>query len=468
MHRKISATTCLLAAACLCAVGCATPWSKADKIDDISYSHPAERMGTSQPSTTATEFDDKGELSNEEALAGVLDELQEIGGIDPEAQQQLMADLRETKPEHYALVVDQFRTALAYRQQLEKRDELAEQERELAMQSNSGNGSSRAAKQTAEQVVRDQIQAVASSEPLQVTTHSLHAIRSLPVPPKSHSQSMPQAKSLAPIVSDQQTTELTNKGLPPVNAQVQSASYTALGSPPTANAHGWEAQLKSAIAQLESEVSPEPRSVEEVHEHLRLRTLQLLAGDQEAALQSIPGASPAQQDYWAKQLFAISTFLDQETHKDGKARAAAALVHLDAARGQLAELATLQVRNMTFAERVDGFGEYKTAESTLFKPGGSVTLYAEVANYRSDSTEEGYRTVLTTSYQVVDKAGQRVDGGQFPDVEDICQNRRRDFHMQYTIPLPMRIYAGHYEMQLIITDGLSNKIGQASIPFEIE
>jgi hypothetical protein len=68
---------------------------------------------------------------------------------------------------------------------------------------------------------------------------------------------------------------------------------------------------------------------------------------------------------------------------------------------------------------------------------------------------------------VVDASGQRVDGRQFPDVEDLCQNQRRDFHMQYGVVLPTRIYPGEYQLRLTVTDQRSHKIGQASVPFEI-
>lgn len=425
--------------------GCATPWSAVEEIDDLNYTHVPDTVEI-EPSSG---FNDGRPLDKESALSGVLDELQEIGAIDPAAQQQLMADLKETKPEHYALVVDQFRTALAYRQQLAERESEkaqsgsteslhadASRDRQPFGQMPSETAAPRRVK--AVQVARSTPVESIAKDPLSHSTQSLQ----LPPPPASVDRR--------------------------IDAHVQMATHVEAALPSAGSDASWEEQLRGSIAKLEGSVAPEPRSVEEVHEHLRLRTLQLLAGDQAAALRPIPGASPAQQDYWAKQLYAMSTFLDQKTHQDSKARAAAALVHLDAARGQLAELATLQVRNMTFAERVDGFGEYKTVEKARFQPGGQVTLYAEVANYRSDSTPDGYRTLLTTSYQIVDKAGQRVDGGQFPDIEDLCQNRRRDFHMQYTIPVPTRIYAGTYEMQLIITDGLSNKIGQASVPFEIE
>lgn len=55
---------------------------------------------------------------------------------------------------------------------------------------------------------------------------------------------------------------------------------------------------------------------------------------------------------------------------------------------------------------------------------------------------------------------------KYPDVKDACRNRRRDFHMQYELALPERIYPGPYKIELI-TDHNSGKIGQATLPFEI-
>ena len=218
---------------------------------------------------------------------------------------------------------------------------------------------------------------------------------------------------------------------------------------------------------MERSAPEQPASIEDIHEHMRLRLQYLIAGRQEDALRSIPGATPTQQDYWSKQLFSIATFLDNQTQPDGKRRAAAALVHLDEARGTLAELATLNVRNLSFVESVDGFGVYKPLQEASFQPGKQVTLYAEVENFRSESTKKGYRTLLGTSYQIVNKSGRRVDGGQFPEVLDHSKSRRRDFHIQYGISLPTRIFPDSYELQLIVTDNLTGKIGQATLSFEI-
>jgi hypothetical protein len=229
----------------------------------------------------------------------------------------------------------------------------------------------------------------------------------------------------------------------------------------------WRAALDEAIAELERSARPQPASVADVREQMRLRALQLLAGRQEEAYRPIPGTSPAQQDYWSKQLFAMSAYLDGAEDADDKQRAAGALLHLDEARAALSELATLEIRNLAFVKSVDGFGAYEPLGAARFQPGEQAALYAEVENFRSESHEDGYRTALATSYQVVDKSGRRVEGGQFPEVSDVCRSRRRDFHMQYGVALPTRIYPGEYELELVITDQQSGKIGRASLPFEI-
>ena len=69
----------------------------------------------------------------------------------------------------------------------------------------------------------------------------------------------------------------------------------------------------------------------------------------------------------------------------------------------------------------------------------------------------------------VTKLNAALDGAGVAEqpIEDLCRNPRRDFHMQYTVTLPTRIYAEQYEIRLIITDQQSHKIGQASVAFEI-
>lgn len=410
--------------------------------------------------------------NQKQAMAEVLDKLHAIEAIDPVAKKQLMADLQEAKPKHWSLIVQQFQAALAFRQHL------VDRESKIANQN------------TPEHTLSDST--LAMSTDLGATEHHLPTNPAQPsqdadVPDKlsypstdtstqlvssEHERSSDHAK--VRVSDHQEKTELVRLTPPPIGKsvsntnRVESASYQSNTTrvdkqtkvEPTTD-------LDRAIAELEKMVTDEPANMDDIHDQVNLRLLYLLAGRQEDALRPIPGATPAQQDYWSKQLFAMGTFLDSKTQPDIKKRASAALAHLDDAHTTLSELAALQVVNLSFVTSVEGFGDYQLQQQTTFKPLEQVTLYAEVENFRSESTEKGYRTALGTSYQVVDANGNRVDGGQFPEVLDLCKNRRRDFHIQYGIALPARIYAGSYELQLIVTDNKTGKIGQATLPFEI-
>ena len=110
-----------------------------------------------------------------------------------------------------------------------------------------------------------------------------------------------------------------------------------------------------------------------------------------------------QQDYWSKQLFALSTYVDAKKQPNTRKRATAARVHLAEAANLLAEMGELSVRNLAFCKSVSGFGIYESIEEANFTPGQLVTLYVEADNYKTESTEKGYHTVLATSYEILDE-----------------------------------------------------------------
>lgn len=404
------------------------------------------------------------EKTQEEAMAEVLDELAAIGAVDEAAKQQLIADLKEAKSENWSLIVRQFRSALAYRQQL------AERERRLA--------------QTPQPQAATHSFAIGSTPQPTFTPVSTSAQPSQPqaVPVSFDVQRVPTTSpgaegdradigredsrtqsQLTVVSAPARPTVSAEANLPEHQSPIRPASYTEHVGP----SQTWQDLLGAAVEQLQAEVQPHPSTTEEVHQHMQLRLLQLLTSGEEAALQPIPGTTAAQHDYWSKQLFALATYLDNQAVPDDKRRAAAALMYLDQCRAKLAESATMQVRELAFVDSVKGYGDYEPVKDSKFRPGQEVTLYAEIENFTSQSSKEGYRTRLGTSYEVVDKNGHRVDSAQFPEIEDLCRSPRRDFHMQYTIVLPTRIYAERYELRLIIMDQQSQKIGQASLPFEI-
>src|SRR5262245_6762696 len=109
-------------ASILAAGGCAAPLMTSYLSG--SRRQAAEASATLEVDPAAAETDPKARAlrkalgqqpaTEDEALAGVLDELEEIGAIDQAAQQELLSDLKAAKPEHYHLLVEQFQAALAY------------------------------------------------------------------------------------------------------------------------------------------------------------------------------------------------------------------------------------------------------------------------------------------------------------------------------------------------------------------
>ncbi|QDT74906.1 hypothetical protein [Lacipirellula limnantheis] len=484
------------------ALGCASPLTTAlnSAATKEPTPTPAETQAAEALKAQALHKATVGEaIPEDKAFAEVLDQLQEIRAIDPEAERELIAELKQVKPENYAMVVDAFRTALAYRQQMAERDravfagETPENEFDVATQQLRTKSPPTTKVQQASATVdvpptEPPTPAAANWPAAQPTSPNLPAA----VPPLSPAASRvvpaaplvatppppqaPQARAVEPAAQGPTPTPrpLPRRVDPPATEPADAAAIASDAQQPPAPvaaplpvAGDWHAQLAAAIDELEHSVSPQPTTVAELHDHMRLRTLQLLAGNETDAYRPIPGASPAQQDFWSKQLFAINAYLNATTQLDEKQRAVAALAPLDEARARLSELASLRIRNLSFVESVDGFGTYEPSKGSSFAPGQKVMLYAEVENFASSASEEGFATSLGTSFKVLDESNRLVDGKQFPDVHDSCRNRRRDFHMQYELALPERIYPGPYKIELTITDHNSGKIGQTTIPFEI-
>jgi hypothetical protein len=214
----------------------------------------------------------------------------------------------------------------------------------------------------------------------------------------------------------------------------------------------WQQLVERAAANLSKQVTAAPSSTAEVHQHVSLRMLWLLAGDTEQALEPIPHISPGEQDYWSQQLFALATYLDHHSQPDDKRRAAAAVMRLDAAVTSLREIGSLTLRNFSFCKNVFGFGSIEAFPADRFAPGEQVALYVEVENYSSKSTEKGFCTSLGSTYEILDEKGEGVSGGTFPDVDDCCQSRRRDFHIQYGLMLPSKMEPGAYKLALVVKD----------------
>ncbi|MEX2091185.1 MAG: hypothetical protein WD971_00835 [Pirellulales bacterium] len=407
--------------------------------------------------------------ADDATVATVMQEVQQISAKDPAAGKLLLDELSRAEPKIWPLVVQQFRSQQAFHEQLLAKPKTpTESPGTKALDVASTEPPSEEVGQlTDPRGIRSDPrmeQAFAKATPANMPA----PIDSAPPPATLVAQAAPATfaddASAAPLPSGEHVGPASA-----VNAgEVQQALFSAdTISTQAAPKRDWQQHVKLAIEDLNEQLVDGPRSTAEVHQLVSLRLLDLLTGDTEAALKPIPNVSTEEQDYWSGQIFALATFLDHHRQPDDQRRAAASVVHLDEAVGHLRELGTLSLRNLAFCKNVYGYGAYEPINSPSFTPGQQVTLYLEIENYHSESTQKGYATKLGASYELVDEAGERVAGGDFPNIEDCCQSRRRDFHIQYGLVLPKTAKAGKHHLKLVMNDRQSDKMGSASIAFEI-
>lgn len=397
----------------------------------------------------------------------VVAELQELGALDPAAQGRLMEDLRQTDPAWWPSVVQQFRAAVAYRRRAEGRQPAAAGsgdrwpvrtvsavappgERVGGQHDRAGSGQaylppgvSPPSGQPPERIGR-----------LPVTDNAALAPSKAPwghYPATLYPEAGPHLANRPADI----------RQAPDPAEQVNAASAASRG------AGDWRAHVGGAIGALESQLRGAPAAAGEAGRHARLRMLYLLAGRRDDAVQPIPSAPPADQEFWSKQIYGLATWLDTERAGDATRRAAETKQILEEAVTRLGESAPLVVRNLAFCTEVQSYGCTKRFKTYEFAPDQEVLLYAEVENFTSEATPKGFHTSLRSSYQIFDNRGQRVADHQFTTTEEYCQNPRRDFFIGYRLRLPRRIYPGKHTLQLTIEDLKSHKVGQSSIELTI-
>jgi len=410
------------------------------------------RPGT--PPATGTEMPDPV------ALQQIMGELQQVGALDPAGQEKLLADLQQTDPALWPLVLQQFRAAVAYRRRAEQR--------ELAK---AGVPAQPGAHMAATGTPPPGSPHAPASYPPHPATSQPHIGSAAPT-------GMPPPHPAPPVAAPEQPASPARPASsPPFQAPQprpqarpqqpstpqSSTPQSSVPQPPA----DWQAQVASAAESLRASLPGSPQSPDDVAEHARLRMLYLLAGQRNEALLPIPSLAPALQQFWLKELYGLATYLDAGRNPDAARRAAEAKQVLGEALGRLGETAPLVVRNLAFCTEVQSYGCLKKFPEYEFTPGQEVLLYAELENFATEQTPQGFHTSMRSSYQIFDARGQRVAEQDFPVTEEHCQNPRRDFFIGYHLRLPKRIYDGRHTLKLTVEDLKSQKIGESSIEFSI-
>lgn len=412
-----------------------------------------------------------------QALQQLMDEIQQAGNLDPATRDKLLEDLRKTDPSLWPLVMQQFRASAAYARQQKHPAEGGDRSTQAASYGAEAGPAARPASRLA--VPRSEERSPAgeakASETAVAKVERLPDTNGVPLPPQSAPDGQYPRTEPAPAAQVAKQTEPAAAPAPSPNA-----TPAPIPSPKSAEASSvvpvkyeetsldWRKQLDAAIRAKEAEVQRGGKTAEDEVRQAQLRLMYLLAGRRDEALKPIAFASPATQAFWTAEIYGLSAWLETSRNGDASLRAAEARQHLSEALAKLGETCSLTVRNVTFCSEIQSYGCTKRFEKYEFTPGQKVLLYAEVENFSSEPTAQGYHTSLRSSYQIFDSRGQRVADEEFTLTEESCLNPRRDYFTGYVLRLPEQIYPGKHTLQLTIEDLKSRKIGQSSVEFTIK
>jgi hypothetical protein len=127
----------------------------------------------------------------------------------------------------------------------------------------------------------------------------------------------------------------------------------------------------------------------------------------------------------------------------------------------------LVVRNMAFCTEVISYGVHTDVPATNFAAGQQLLLYAEIDDFKSQQSADGFYTALRSRYDIIDDWGRHVFVSELPAIDETCRNQRRDYFVRYFLTLPSDIEPGHYVLQLTVEDTLGHTSGTSSIPMSI-
>ncbi len=316
------------------------------------------------------------------------------------------------------------------------------------------------------------------SAPLTPTAPPSPVVAVLPTPPPTSPQ--PTAAEIAasklpppPLESvagpEQEKPEPPKQGTP-VSGNKDSSTDVALvahntksDSPPKveltsqqrlAALHQQRGQyLKSLAAEVERRRSEATTDEELARLEQELRLIHLSAEEPDAAIAEIDALEPAEREAFKHLAMSLSTWMDPDEARRAAARNTKVLRELRSAASELASAAKLDVKTLTFCEKVESYGWYTEFTKTQFKPKQEVILYVEVENFTSQRLgDEQFETELQGSYQIFDSRGNLVDERELPLDKEICRNQRRDYFLTYRIYMPDKIEPGGYRLELTIED----------------
>jgi hypothetical protein len=290
-----------------------------------------------------------------------------------------------------------------------------------------------------------------------------------------------QASAAARPTSDSQTAATAaaaqTSGLASLPSRLLGAINTLPGTGGSRNISlpaNWHDELQKIVSVAASEAgqtsvgSSDAEKLAYIQKQVNLRMLYLLSGQPARSLEPIAGLEPADQEFWQQVFWGMSSYFDHTTIADPRDRATQTIAQLRQAVNKLQEKSKLELRNVSFCNKIENYGRYERFKRDEFTAGQPVLLYAEVENFKSEQVNDGYRVILKSTIEIFDSRGTLVHKNAFAANEDQCSSPRRDYYNSYEFSIPQQISLGPHTLKLTVEDQLSQKVASYSVNFTVK
>ncbi len=141
---------------------------------------------------------------------------------------------------------------------------------------------------------------------------------------------------------------------------------------------------------------------------------------------------------------------------------------LDSVLARLRPLAPLTIGKMCFCEHIDKFGDYrKFPEDHEFQPGNWVQVYAELQNFSSGRSSNGYSIHLASTLEIREFNGNLRSQQDFQERAELSQSRRHDFFNNYGFRVRKDMPPGFYTLRLRIIDLPTGRTAEHTLDFRV-
>lgn len=181
-----------------------------------------------------------------------------------------------------------------------------------------------------------------------------------------------------------------------------------------------------------------------------------------AAVAAVPGAMPPAAAGEIADKAALAETLV------GRGYGEAALAAFDKSIDAFWAASPLQLRVITFADSVTGYGNYVARPDSVFRSGDTLRLYFEPVGYTFTPDADGIRAAISVDVEIRSSGGLIFGSAEdFVRLEWKGRTPMHEVHATVAMPLPGNLKPGEYLLLLTLRDQGSAKTEEVTLPFSV-